>query len=356
MAVDCANCASFVCGTGRADVVPANCPMHGDFPHFRDLYSTDQRRQLAYQAALVEAEGYCRWPRIKEIAEFAHRMEYRRLGVARCPDMSREAALTARYLASCGLEVVLPPDKDDCDPGGQAQFFEESGTDFTVIAGMCLGHDSLFIRASAVPVTSLVVRDVRLRHNPVAALYNSQSYYREALYNRHTEYAHVPFQGWDTATLDRLARDVSREGQGEWCRVEEAMEFAHRLGAIHLGVVFCVGFRQEAHILDRVLRANGFEVASSCCKTGSVPKEEFGILDSQKVRPGGPEMICNPVAQAELLNRQGVQLVLLLGQCVGHDSATMAHLEAPAVCIAAKDRVLAHNTAAALHEFEEDNR
>jgi len=63
-------------------------------------------------------------------------------------------------------------------------------------------------------------------------------------------------------------------------------------------------------------------------------------------------MICNPVAQAELLNRQGVQLVLLLGQCVGHDSATMAHVEAPAVCIAAKDRVLAHNTVASLYELE----
>ena len=353
MAVDCANCASFVCGTGRADVVPASCPMRGDFPHSRDLYSTDERRQLAYEAALVEAKGYCRWPRIKEIAEFARRIGYRRLGVAHCPDMSREAALTARYLVSHGLEGVLPPDKDDCDPGGQARFFSKEDTDFNVITGMCLGHDSLFIRASQVPVTSLVVRDTRLRHNPVAALYNSQSYYRDALYNRHKEYAHVPFQGWDAATLDRLAREVAREGRGEWCRVEEAMEFAHRLGATRLGVVFCVGFRHEARILDRVLRANGFEVASSCCKTGSVPKEEFGILDSQKVRPGGPEMICNPLAQAELLNREGVQLVLLLGQCVGHDTATMAHLEAPVVCIAAKDRVLAHNTAASLYALDE---
>jgi len=58
-------------------------------------------------------------------------------------------------------------------------------------------------------------------------------------------------------------------------------------------------------------------------------------------------MLCNPVTQAELLNREGVQCALVLGQCVGHDAAAFRHLEAPAVCLVAKDRVLAHNTVAA---------
>jgi uncharacterized metal-binding protein len=75
----------------------------------------------------------------------------------------------------------------------------------------------------------------------------------------------------------------------------------------------------------------------------------MGITDAQKVRPGQPEMICNPLAQAELLNREKIELALLMGQCAGHDSATMAHLDAPAVCTVAKDRALAHNTLAALH-------
>ena len=47
-----------------------------------------------------------------------------------------------------------------------------------------------------------------------------------------------------------------------------------------------------------------------------------------------------------------MQLVFILGQCVGHDSATMAKLEAPAICIVAKDRVLGHNTVAALYALE----
>jgi tRNA-Thr(GGU) m(6)t(6)A37 methyltransferase TsaA len=113
-----------------------------------------------------------------------------------------------------------------------------------------------------------------------------------------------------------------------------------------------VGFRREAQDLEAILGTNGFRVSSSCCKTGSVPKEDLGIRDEEKVRPGQPEMTCNPAAQAELLEEAGVELVLLLGQCVGHDSATMARLRTPVVCLVAKDRVLAHNTVAALYRAQ----
>lgn len=61
-------------------------------------------------------------------------------------------------------------------------------------------------------------------------------------------------------------------------------------------------------------------------------------------------MICNPLAQAVLLNDSAAELILLLGQCVGHDSATVAQLRKPAVLLAAKDRVTAHNTIATLYE------
>ena len=63
-------------------------------------------------------------------------------------------------------------------------------------------------------------------------------------------------------------------------------------------------------------------------------------------------MICNPLAQAELLSRDDVQMVMSLGQCVGHDAATLGYLNVPTFCIVAKDRVLAHNTVAALYELE----
>jgi uncharacterized metal-binding protein len=220
-----------------------------------------------------------------------------------------------------------------------------------VLSGMCVGHEAVFIRESSAPVVGLIARDTRLAHNPVAGIYTSRSYLKNDVFGHWKAKERPAFRGWETETLEAVASEVAAdfEGSGEpRPRLAEAMEFAHRLGAGHLGISFCVGFREEAASLNKLLKTNGFKVSSVCCKTGSTPKEDAGIQDAQKVRPGKREMICNPVAQAELLNRDGVELVLVLGQCVGHDAATFKALDAPGICLVAKDRVLAHNTVAAL--------
>ena len=351
MAIQCAHCNVYACRAGRIDAAPEGCPMQsGTFPGFEELYGTEDRRRMAYESARIEAEGYCRWTRIREVLEFSRRMGYERLGIAHCADTAELAARAARFLSSEGIETLLSPHPERCDPQGQADFLARSATDLNIICGMCVGHEAIFIRESQAPVTALVARDARLRHNPVAALYTSNSYYRSALFERHRGHEKQPFQGAGNEVLERIADEIQKAAGDDWCRVEEAMEVAHRLGAAHVGVTFCVGFRNEADRLARVLEANGFRVTSACCKAGAVPKEELGIQDSEKVSPGQPEMICNPIAQAELLNREGVEMTLLLGQCVGHDTATMAHLRSPAACLVVKDRVMAHNTVAALEE------
>jgi uncharacterized metal-binding protein len=194
-----------------------------------------------------------------------------------------------------------------------------------------------------------------LRHNPAAALYTSRGYLRSALYDSSQRSRRRKSGNRTTDALLVAAEQVQARANRDWCRLEEIMEFANVFGAQHLGVVFCVGFREEAGSLSAILRVNGFRVSSTCCKTGAVPKEVLGLTEQQKVRPNRAEMICNSLAQAELLNREGVELALLLGQCVGHDSATMRNLEAPVLCVAAKDRVTAHNTVAALYELEDQS-
>lgn len=352
MHLDCASCDRYACRVGRLDATPDDCPMRGPFPSYEDLYATDEARKLLYHSARVEADGYGRWTRVYEVAELSRRLGLHRLGVVYCPDMEREALLAADALRSEGLTVVVAGGGAECDPVGQAHHLREEGTQLNVIAGMCAGHDALFIRHSGALVTSLVVRDRRLAHNPVAALYTRESYLKTALYGALEPPGGGGFPGWSDNLIDRVAREVRDDGlrrDTPPCRVEEVMSFARRAGVTHLGMVFCVGFRREAQDLEAILGTNGFRVSSSCCKTGSVPKEELGIRDEEKVRPGQPEMTCNPAAQAALLDEAGVELVLLLGQCVGHDSATMARLRTPAICLVAKDRVLAHNTVAALY-------
>jgi len=58
-----------------------------------------------------------------------------------------------------------------CNNVAQALIFNEEKTDLNVIVGLCLGHDISFTRASHAPVTTLIVKDRRLGHNPAAALY-----------------------------------------------------------------------------------------------------------------------------------------------------------------------------------------
>ncbi len=139
-------------------------------------------------------------------------------------------------------------------------------------------------------------------------------------------------------------------GYGRQTRVEETMAFARHLGAEHLGLAFCVGLAQEARVLVEVLEHHGFRVSSVCCKCGAVPKEEQGLEDADKLRPGQHESACNPVGQARVLAAAGTQLNLLLGLCVGHDTLFLMHGAAPATVVGVKDRVLVHNPVAALYQ------
>lgn len=141
---------------------------------------------------------------------------------------------------------------------------------------------------------------------------------------------------------------VEAEGYCEWTRVEEICAFAKRMGFRKIGVAFCVGVFDLAVTLTRILESHGFTVASVCCKTGGVAKEEMGLRDDEKIRPGGFEAMCNPVTQAEVLNLAGTDFNVVVGLCVGHDSLFFRHSQALVTTLVAKDRVLAHNPAGAL--------
>lgn len=154
---------------------------------------------------------------------------------------------------------------------------------------------------------------------------------------------------------DPFVREVARasalvesEGYCRWTRVEEIVALARRLGFRKLGIATCISFVDLARTLSAILESHGFEVASVACKNGGVPKEAIGVGEEEKIRPGTYEAMCNPVSQAELLNRAGCELNIVLGLCVGHDSLFFRHSRGLATTLVAKDRVLAHNPVGAL--------
>lgn len=141
---------------------------------------------------------------------------------------------------------------------------------------------------------------------------------------------------------------VESEGYCKWTRVEEICAFAKKMGFKKIGIATCIAFVDLAHTLSGILESHGFEVASAACKNGGVPKEMLGLSDEEKVHPGTHESMCNPVSQAELLNRAGCEFNIVLGLCVGHDSLFFRHAEGLVTTLVAKDRVLAHNPVGAL--------
>jgi uncharacterized metal-binding protein len=164
------------------------------------------------------------------------------------------------------------------------------------------------------------------------------------------------FQVYETDELTKnmacAAARIEAKGYMKWTRVEDTMEFARLMGYKKLGIACCVGLKREAAILHGILRKNGFEVSSVVCKTGGVPKERLGLQDAEKVCPGRFEVMCNPIAQAKLLDAAGSELNILVGLCVGHDALFTKASRAPVTTLIAKDRVLGHNPVAALYNHQ----
>ncbi len=136
-------------------------------------------------------------------------------------------------------------------------------------------------------------------------------------------------------------------------RVEETIQFAHKMGYHKLGIAFCLGVGGEARILDKMLENHGFQVVSVCCKAGRFDKEIIGLKREETI--GGPkgklyyESMCSPITQAEILNSENVDLAILLGLCVGHDTLFIRYCKVPMTVLAAKDRVFGHNPMAAIY-------
>ncbi len=202
----CAMCHVHTCRTGEADRMPSGCPCGDeDSQKVKDLYLIEENHRIAVQSALVESEGYCRKTRLEEIMDFANRCGFKKLGVAFCLGLSKEANLLCRilkhnsfdvesvvcksgsipkeFLNICENHKLVPVSYEPmCNPIGQAYLLNKAKTDLNIIVGLCVGHDSLFIKYSDAPVTVFAAKDRVLAHNPLGAVYLSDSYYKKRLY------------------------------------------------------------------------------------------------------------------------------------------------------------------------------
>jgi uncharacterized metal-binding protein len=128
-------------------------------------------------------------------------------------------------------------------------------------------------------------------------------------------------------------------------RVEELVFFARARGMRRIGVAFCVSMLKEAQALSRILESEGLRADLACCRAGAVDPVEIGL---PRAHPERFSAICNPVAQARLLDAQGADLIVQMGLCIGHDLILQQEARAPVTTLVVKDRVLDHQPIRAL--------
>jgi uncharacterized metal-binding protein len=133
-------------------------------------------------------------------------------------------------------------------------------------------------------------------------------------------------------------------------RIKEIVEYSRLIGAKRIGVAFCAGLRDEGKRTVDFLEKNGLTVASVMCKCGGIDKTELGVASKYKIGdPSKFEAACNPITQAELLNRVETDFNVIVGLCLGHDMLFTLNSKAPVTTLIVKDRLLGHNPVIALY-------
>lgn len=144
----------------------------------KNLYGTDdlQMMRLAEEAWMQGTN------RIEEIKKFAKLSGIKKIGIAHCIGMTKEASQLKERLSD-SFEVVTVDCKyakvpssymldDDlqkgssCNPAGQADFLARNNTELNLVMGLCVGHDMIFNMKSKAPTSTLIVKDREHKHNP----------------------------------------------------------------------------------------------------------------------------------------------------------------------------------------------
>ena len=194
---------------------PANCPSTRSpeiIKQVLEILEDPQVMEAVRQASIQEGEaygdrdkGYAHIrpikPRIQETVEFARKMKFKRICLVFCIGMRKEAEIIHKIFTDNGFETIsvmckagaiskeeigllreqqIDPENFEamCNPILQALAANEHQSDMNVLFGLCVGHDALFLRYAKAFNTVLASKDRLLAHNPLAAIYQYDSYYR----------------------------------------------------------------------------------------------------------------------------------------------------------------------------------
>ena len=183
--MDCTKCATKGCRVSQP------CVDHRE--EYLSKYSVEDNQMIVRTASDLVDDGRAgTLNRLEEIVEYAKIRQYHTLGVAYCYGLEKEAKILQVYLSNEGFQTAMVsctvdgvtereinPLKQDgavsCNPMGQANVINGSGAEFTILMGLCLGHDVLIQKQLNMDFTTWLVKDRVSQHRPLDGLPGYQS-------------------------------------------------------------------------------------------------------------------------------------------------------------------------------------
>ncbi len=166
-------------------------------------------------------------------------------------------------------------------------------------------------------------------------------------YTEEIEASRQAYTNPEIVDLYKAACIVNAVNDGYRPRIEEALDFAQQMDFARIGFAACTAFSSELEIIKTLFENAGLEVFTAGCAIGRVTAEARDLPELGKYLNSG----CNPLAQAEILNKTDTQLNFTLGLCMGHDILFTQHSKAPVSTLIVKDRLLGNNPASALYGY-----
>jgi uncharacterized metal-binding protein len=175
---------------------PKYCPtkhFEQDREEIRKEYSNPEIEKIYKISSDIKGP---RKTRIEETLYVAEKMEFTKIGIAFCSGLKKEAEIIQSLfesrgfvvnsvICSCGnlkksefiSENNQGYDKTFCNPCLQAVALNNAGTQWNIVVGLCVGHDSIFMKYSNAMCTVLAAKDKVTAHNPLGPVYTLDSYY-----------------------------------------------------------------------------------------------------------------------------------------------------------------------------------
>lgn len=119
--------------------------------------------------------------RVNELINFAEKSGIKKIGIAYCVSMQKEAMQLKERLeqkfevvaADCKISKIKSAELFDdekyhgisCNPAEQADVLSRNNTELNISFGLCMGHDIVFNSKSNALTTTLIVKDRQHKHN-----------------------------------------------------------------------------------------------------------------------------------------------------------------------------------------------